>query len=128
MMEKCAAVIIDDFRLLVVRKQGTSIFISPGGKIEGGEGHVDCLRRELKEELNVELRDAQYLAVYERTSALEDIPVRVYVWLATIFGECTPSAEIEEIQWITGSTSLQIGSVFSECVIPYLIKGELIHE
>ena len=126
-MEKCAAVIINDFRLLVVRKQGTSIFISPGGKIEDDENQVSCLRRELKEELNVELMDAQYLTVYERPSALENMPVRIYVWLVTISGECTPSAEIEEIQWITGSTSLQIGSVFSDCVIPDLIKGDLIH-
>lgn len=71
MIEKCAAVILRDNRLLVVRKRGTSIFISPGGKISGGESQIQCLRRELKEELCADLIDAKPFGTYERPSAFE---------------------------------------------------------
>jgi len=54
LMEKCAAIIIREKTLLVVRKRFTNIFISPGGKIEPGETQIQCLRREVAEEIGVE--------------------------------------------------------------------------
>lgn len=46
-----AAVIVRDGRMLLVRKQGTEAFMQPGGKLEAGESGVECLARELEEEL-----------------------------------------------------------------------------
>ncbi|WP_410171186.1 NUDIX domain-containing protein [Brucella intermedia] len=54
-IEKCAAVIVQDRRLLVVRKRGTSVYISPGGKIEQGETQWDCLQREFEKSLTLRL-------------------------------------------------------------------------
>jgi len=49
-----AAIILDaDGRMLVVRKQGTTAFMQPGGKLEPGESAADCLVRELEEELEL---------------------------------------------------------------------------
>lgn len=57
----CCAVIIDAFgKILVCRRKqyaergGKWEF--PGGKIESGESREDCLRREIMEELGVEIR------------------------------------------------------------------------
>ena len=127
MIEKCAAVILQNRRLLVVRKHGTSVFISPGGKTAPGETQFECLRRELKEELSVELTHARPFGTFDRPSALEDGMVRIHVWFTTIVGKCTACAEIEEIRWITGADKLPLGSVFAECVIPELVRLGHLH-
>ena len=52
-----AAVVLrdDDGRILVVRKEGTSRFMLPGGKIEPGETPDAAAIREAREELGVDL-------------------------------------------------------------------------
>jgi 8-oxo-dGTP diphosphatase len=122
-VEKCAAVIVLDRRLLVVRKRGTKIFISPGGKVAPGESQIECLRREIKEELDADLIRAEPFGTYERPSALEKGIVRIHAWLATIAGECVPCAEIDELRWITATEEVPLGSVFAECVIPALVQN-----
>lgn len=124
-LEKCAAVILDDSRLLVVRKRNTAIFISPGGKRERSETEIECLTRELKEELSVRLVGARFFGVYERPSALESGTVKISVWIAEVEGQCVPSSEIEELLWITAGSTVPVGSVFSECVIPALVRDGL---
>lgn len=125
-MEKCAAIIIRDRQLLVVRKKDTAIFISPGGKIEPAESHFECLKRELLEEIGVELQRAEFFGMFVRPSAFERTSITVHAWVTAIVGECLPSAEIEEVRWINGTTRIPLGSVFSECVVPELISRDLI--
>jgi 8-oxo-dGTP diphosphatase len=49
--------IADDKRILVTEefRMGRSIVKFPGGGLEFGEGTVDCLRREFREELNMDI-------------------------------------------------------------------------
>lgn len=55
-----AAVVEHERRFLITRRQrGTHLegfWEFPGGKCEPGESHSDCLARELREELGVEVR------------------------------------------------------------------------
>lgn len=126
MIEKCAAIIVKNRRLLVVRKRGTSTFISPGGKMEKAEGQLDCLRRELREELGVKLVQAERFGTYERRAEGEAHPIRIHAWLTSVDGVCLPHAEIEQLGWIAGAPLLPVGSVFAECVIPELVRRDLI--
>ncbi|WP_323989144.1 NUDIX domain-containing protein [Nguyenibacter sp. L1] len=126
MIEKCAAIILKNRKLLVVRKRGTMIFISPGGKIEPGETQLDCLRREIAEELCTEITEATSFGLFERSSALEDLTIRVHVWTTKTAQDCAPGGEIEEIRWITGAEHLPLGSVFAECVLPELVRQGLV--
>lgn len=126
MIEKCAAVVLSHRRLLVVRKRGASVFISPGGKIADGEAPIDCLRRELREELSVELVDAEPYGTHERPAADEDLIVRIHTWIVSVSGTCRPSSEIEELRWIRGSETDAVGSVFAECVMPDLVRRGLL--
>lgn len=82
MMQKCAAISIKDKRLLVVLKKGISLYISPGGKIESGETQLEYLRRELREELVVELIDSQFFGSFERPAAFDNALVTIHAWLA----------------------------------------------
>lgn len=130
MIEKVAAVIIRDHQVLVCRKHGTGVFLSPGGKIEPGETAEQCLRRELREELDVSLAVIRPFGTYTAASALEDEQVRVQVFIANIDGEPEPSTEIVELAWVGSdvgrNNGLSVGSVFAEQVIPDLIDEGMI--
>jgi 8-oxo-dGTP diphosphatase len=61
-MEVVAALIYRDDRLLVCQRRETDSFPLkwefPGGKVEKGEGPLGALRRELREELGIEVQSA----------------------------------------------------------------------
>ncbi|SHG35032.1 ADP-ribose pyrophosphatase YjhB, NUDIX family [Streptoalloteichus hindustanus] len=92
-------------RLLVVRPRGKGAFYLPGGKLEPGEAEPDALRREVREELGVELapdsvRPARrYLgpAYGEGDGVLVDLSC----YTAEVVGEPHPSAEVAELALVT---------------------------
>jgi ADP-ribose pyrophosphatase YjhB (NUDIX family) len=59
------AVIRDADRVLVVQADGQPHTFLPGGHREAGEGMEACLRRELREELDVQARVGRYLGGVE---------------------------------------------------------------
>ncbi|PYD47598.1 NUDIX hydrolase [Novacetimonas pomaceti] len=98
----CAA-ILRHGRLLCVRKQGTRLFMLPGGKPEPAEDDMAALRREVSEELGCGLRggSARLLGRYAAPAANEaGCTVRASIYRAELSGEPHPRAEIAEARWI----------------------------
>jgi 8-oxo-dGTP pyrophosphatase MutT (NUDIX family) len=103
--EKIGALILRGGRMLLCRKgRDTSKLILPGGRLEAGETELQCLARELREELgDVALTRAERLGAYEDRAALDDPAVvktvRIVLYRGELAGEPAPSAEIAELVW-----------------------------
>lgn len=97
-----------DGHTLLVRKQGSSFFMQPGGKIEPGEAPLAALCRELEEELALHIapESAFYLGRFSHQAANE----AGHMVEAELFGlmlaastkpeDIRPEAEIAEIAWV----------------------------
>jgi 8-oxo-dGTP pyrophosphatase MutT (NUDIX family) len=89
-----------DGRVLTVRKRGTSMFMLPGGKLEPGESAVDAARREVAEEVGLEIGGLELLG--EFTAAVANEPGRTVastVFRAALAGEPRATGEIAELRW-----------------------------
>jgi 8-oxo-dGTP diphosphatase len=71
----------------------------PGGKLETDEQPFVGLQRELREELGVEVHQAQPLIAYEHAYA--DRRVLLDLWLVTEFTGTPKSLDNQALQWVT---------------------------
>ena len=130
---KVGALILRGDRLLLCRKnRDTSKLILPGGRIEAGESDLDCLTRELREELGeVALGNVEYVGTYEDRAALDDPTIvktlRIALYRADLVGTPTPASEITEIVWF-GQESDRGGltPIFINRILPDLLARRIL--
>jgi 8-oxo-dGTP diphosphatase len=77
---------LHDNRVLVNEEQirGRTVIKFPGGGLDWGEGTIDCLRREWKEELDIDIavKDHFYTTDFFQVSAFDNSQVvSVYYWV-----------------------------------------------
>ena len=102
MIRKAGALILAEKKLLIVRPYGKPFFINPGGKYEEGESAIDCLRRELKEELDVVLNGFKEYRTYNlEKAAHSNDSLSLELYLVSYSGEVKPSSEIEIVEWMS---------------------------
>jgi 8-oxo-dGTP pyrophosphatase MutT (NUDIX family) len=101
--DKVGLLAIRDGRVLLCRKKHTtSLLILPGGCRESGESALDCLRRELREELGprTEVGSLEYAGTYtDRAAGDAGKSVRIELYLGTLSGTVAPHSEIKELVW-----------------------------
>jgi len=131
-IHKAAGIIIRDKKLLVERSKGKEFFIAPGGSIETGETPEQALVRELMEEFQITVHEAD-LSVFGTFRAAaagqEDKIVEMNVFTVGRYeGEPAADNEVEEIRWITSEPEdgIKVGSIFEHEVIPRLKAADLI--
>ena len=96
------ALLIDNGRVLLVKHSYLPHWYLPGGGVEAGESPLKALRRELREEININLtRDPELLGFYYNNQEKRDDYIAVYVChhfdgVAQILPD---QFEIEKLEW-----------------------------
>ncbi len=115
MIDKIALLYLRDRKILSTRSHGKTNYYLPGGKREAGETDLQCLQREIKEELAVEILSAS--VVYYGTFAAQadghpdGLEVKMTCYLADFTGDPTATSEIAEVKWLTTDNTDIISAV-----------------
>jgi 8-oxo-dGTP pyrophosphatase MutT (NUDIX family) len=124
---KYAALIFNEKNeVLFVRKYNKSIWINVGGRVEEGETPVECLQRELMEELNSRILTNPLptkLLETPVTPALDDPnkTVKIIWYKITLLDNPVASSEVEEIKWINpANPSVELSPQIKEYLLPFL--------
>jgi len=96
------ALIEENGKILVCQRMENDRFGSqwefPGGKVEKGEVKEEALKRELKEELGVEIKVGDFINSFE-----DEIPVmkiHVYLYRCFILNGSLRCIECQDIKWV----------------------------
>jgi 8-oxo-dGTP diphosphatase len=120
-MRVIAAAVLDPRGLLLVSKRAApDVYFLPGGKPEAGEAPLDCLRREIAEELGVTITDAEPFAEVRAPAALEGVEMWMSVFLARLTGAPEPAAEIASLRWWPRDGAPSLAPALRDHVIPRL--------
>lgn len=103
MKEVTAAIIIkDDLILIAQRGRDESLagkWEFPGGKIESGETPQECLKREIKEELNIEIQVGEFLG--ESIYTYPNGQIKLMGYFATIVNGNFELSVHDEVKWVS---------------------------
>jgi 8-oxo-dGTP diphosphatase len=98
------AVIEKDGQILIGRrkrgKHHAGLWEFPGGTVENGETHEECLLRELREEFDADARIVRFIGSCDHTYA-PDWSVRLAAYLAEIASDDLKLNDHDEIRWVS---------------------------
>jgi len=107
------AVIIQDNKLLLVRKKLT--WILPGGKPESGETDLECLCREIDEELSgTRIKDIRYYNQFEGKTPHRGDVLKARVYFASIDGplySVRNGDSISEMSWVDDFSKYNLSAI-----------------
>lgn len=119
----CVA-IIENSHILLVRKK--KVWILPGGKPESGESDIQCLFREIREELpQLILRDLKYFNCFVGTTPHKGDKLRAEVYCANSSGDTIPRAEINAAKWTAIPERDNLSNITRKIILSLRQKGYL---
>lgn len=123
-INKVALAVFKDKKILQVRtKDQPEVFYTLGGKIEVGESDIECLKREIKEELGcgVDEKSLKYLTNFEDVAHGEQAMLHLKMYEGKLIGEPRPSSEIVEIGWFdSNSDPKNLSIIAKRTIFPWL--------
>ncbi|MCZ7373875.1 NUDIX hydrolase [Micromonospora sp. WMMC250] len=128
-IDKVAWILIEDGRVLSTRSEGKDVWYLPGGKREPGETDLETLRREVQEELSVDVdvRGAVHIGTFtaQAHSHAAGITVRMTCYRAGYRGQLQPASEIAEMAWL-GYADRHRTSAVDQIIFDHLLAGDLL--
>ncbi len=98
-----AALIREDEKILIAQRGRRKRFgwqwEFPGGKVRRGETPEDCLRREIKEELNLEIEVREHFCTVRHQ--YRDFNIELMTFWCSIIGGTLKLEEHERVCWVT---------------------------
>lgn len=123
---KAGLLTVRDGRMLLCRKKHTtSLLILPGGCLEAGETALECLARELREELGaVRAVAPEYIGTYrDEAAGAPGKTVEIALYRADLEGSPAAAAEIRELVWFgEGDDRAQLSPVLRNHILPDLLR------
>ena len=102
MFEVTAGIILKEDKILIAKrgldKKFSGRWEFPGGKLEPGESLQDCIKRELKEELNISIKNQEYFITNEHE--YDNFKVKIHSFLIREYNGEIILNEHEELKWI----------------------------
>lgn len=126
---KVALAVFKDGQMLMTRSRGKDVYYCAGGKYEPGESDIECLAREVKEELGVEmdLESLKFLREFEDVAhGKVNTRVNIKLYEATLLGTPVASQEIEELRYLDSSADPKILAPIDVQIFAWLKKEGLI--
>ena len=119
MLRVIAAAVVESRGLLLVSKRAApDVYYLPGGKPEPGEAPLECLERELAEELGVGIADVEPFTEVHAPAALEGVEMWMTVFRTRLAGEPVAGAEIADLRWWPHDRGLRLAPAVRDGVIP----------
>ena len=123
-IKKIALAVFKDRKMLQVRtRKQPEVFYTLGGKIEKGETDLECLRREVREEIGCEVTFIKFLHEFEDLAHREQAMLHLKMYEGKLIGKPKPSSEIEEIGWFDSKSDPKNLSIIARrTIFPWLKK------
>lgn len=127
-----AMILNNNKEILLVRKEGSTFFQLPGGKVNNNETHFETLKRELFEEIHLEIEEPNciFLGNHE-TDAVNEKNTRVcgnlFEVIDTNIDNIQIQNEIEEMAWISQSNykDYKWAHLAEEFILPIWLKKQI---
>lgn len=130
---KVGLLVLQGDKILLCRKNNTtSKLILPGGCIESGESVMECLVREIYEELgDVQVLNPVYIGTYNEIAASDDPSVtkslEIQLYQGELEGTPAASSEIVELVWFGPESPVeQLTPIMINQIIPDLIRRNIL--
>ena len=129
-ISKVGAAILKNGKVLVVKESDWKKYGIPGGTLKKDETYIDCLRREMKEELksDIKLSSLEFLGNYEDKAMNEhDKIIEIKLYKVELEGNPEKTSEIEDMFWFGISDDLnKLGPIDKNHLIPTLVERGLL--
>jgi len=130
---RCKGIILHENKVLVVRHtEASTYFAFPGGHLEWGETPVECVKREIMEELGVEpvIGSLLYVNTFIQTDGTHNIEFffeikNAFDYLDTSGNDRSHAHEIHEILWLDKNHDFRLLPV---AIDEEFKKGEIVSE
>jgi len=123
-INKVALAVFKDKKMLQVRiNKQPDVFYTLGGKYEQGESDIECIKREVKEEIGCEIEEAslKFLKEFEDIAHGDQAMLNIRMYEGKLIGEPKPLSEIVEIGYFdTNSDPKFLSTIAQRTIFPWL--------
>ncbi|MBI4168262.1 MAG: NUDIX domain-containing protein [Candidatus Aenigmarchaeota archaeon] len=131
-IRKCALLLIENKKLLLSREFGDTRFLTVGGSFENGETDLQCLQRELEEEVGTKAKEntLKFLDEFVYTDGPQKI-IHIRAYTGELEKKPVAAGEIEELKWFdrteleTTSTEI-LSEITKHKILPFLIQRGMV--